>query len=243
LFLTRRRSAALAGTTGVGATGDFQYRLTRFVTLGAVYNYSHFDFTRVFGATNIQGVAGAFAIQFTRTVELSGFAGFMRAESQFEQSVPIDPSIAALLGITSAIEVVHHINYVPNVSARLSRTLKSGVAYVSAGHTVMPGNGLFLTSYMTSVLGGYTYTGLRRWSLQAQFGYIGGKSIGNITGGYGNVGGQLSASRQIARGMHAIATYAVRQYTSGTYGNYNRMMYIATIGFGFSPGEIPLRIW
>ena len=241
--VVRRRSSTLDGTTSANAHGDLQYRLTRRATIGASYNYFHFDFTHIFGGTDIHAVAGTFAVRITRRVEFTGFAGFARAESNFTQAAAIDPVIVALLGITQGTQIVHTINYVPYASARLSRTFQRGVAYVSGGHTVIPGNGLFLTSYTTAILGGYTYTGVRRWSLGTQVSFSRSDSIGNILGTYGNISGSLSASRQLLPSVHLIAIYSARQYSSPDFANYNRLVHEARIGLGWSPGDVPLRIW
>lgn len=241
--IVRRRSTALDGTVTQNAHGDMQYRLTKRSTIGANYTYFHYGFTHVFGGTDIHGAGGTLAIQLTRWVEFTGSAGVARAESKFEQTVPVDPIIAALLGITQGTQIVHTINYLPNLSGRLSRTFKRGVLYVSAGHTVVPGNGLFLTSYATSVLGGYTYTGIRRWSFGIQADYTQSKSIGNIRGKYSDLSGGFTASRQIIPSIHFIAQYSARHYDSPDFGNYNRLIHEGRIGFGWSPGDIPLRVW
>ena len=241
--VVRRRSTALDGTTSANAHGDLQYRLTRRATIGASYNYYHFDFTHIFGGTDVHAVTGTFAMQLSRMVEITGFAGFARAESNFIQLVPIDPVIAALLGITEGTQVVHTVDYVPNLSVRLSRTFRRGVAYASGGHTIVPGNGLFLTSYATTVLGGYNYTGVRRWSLGTQVSFSRSNSIGNIIGTYSNISGSLSASRQLFPSVHFIAIYSARQYDSPDFANYNRLVHEARIGLGWAPGDVPLRIW
>ena len=241
--LVRRRSTALDGTNEADARGDMQYRLTRRITIGADYHYYHYGFTRVFGGTDVHAAAGTFGMQLTRWVELTGFAGVARAESTFIQLVPIDPVIATLLGISQGTQVVHTVNYVPDFSVRLSRTFQRGVAYVSGGHAVIPGNGLFLTSYSTTVLGGYTYTGVRRWSFGAEVNYTKSRSIGNIQGAYSNVSGNLAASRQIVPSVHFVGSYAARQYGSPNFANYNRLVHELRIGFGWSPGDVPLRIW
>jgi hypothetical protein len=240
--IVRRRSTALDGSTSANAHGDLQYRISRRATIGATYSYDHFDFTRILGGTDVHSGIGTFALQLTRRVEFTGYAGFSRAESRFIP-VPIDPVIVALLGITQETPVVHTTRYVPNASGRLSRAFQRGVAYVAGGHTVDPGNGLFLTSYTTTVLGGYTYTGIRRWSFGTQVNYGSSRSIGNILGTYSDIGGRLSASRQILPSVHFIATYAARQYDSRDFTNYNRLVHEGRIGLGWSPGDVPLRIW
>ena len=242
-FLVRRLSTALDGTTGAIAQGDVQYRVSRRATIGANYSYNHYEFTRVFGGSDAHGVAGTFAIRISRLLEFSGYAGFYRIESKFVQVVPIDPAIAALLGISQGTQIVHTIDYIPNVSARLSRTFQKGVFYVSGGHQVTPGNGLFLTSYATTVDGGYNYSALRYWSLGAGVSYMNAQSIGNIRGNYGGVTGSLTVSRQIIPSVHVLFIYSARDYNSSDYNNYNRLIHSVTVGVAFAPGDTPLRLW
>jgi hypothetical protein len=242
-FIVRRRSTALYGLTGGGARGDIQYRLSGRSTLGVGYTYEHFAYHGVFSATDLHGLVATYGIRMTKTLEFSVYAGAMRAETKFVQSVPIDPAIAALIGTSTGSVIVHRIDLLPNLTGRLSRTFSRGVAYVSGGHTMTPGNGLFLTSEATSADAGYTYTGLRRWSFTAQAGYSYAKSVGNILGHYGNTGGSLSASRQIMRSVHGVLNFSARQYQSPDFNLYNRLIYTVRLGIGFTPGDVPLRIW
>jgi hypothetical protein len=108
---------------------------------------------------------------------------------------------------------------------------------------VTPGNGLFLTSEATSANAGYTYTGRRRWSLSTQAGYDRAKSVGNVLGYYGGITGSLSASRQLMRSVHAVASFNVRKYQSPDFNLYNRLIYTVRVGIGFAPGSVPLRAW
>jgi hypothetical protein len=151
--------------------------------------------------------------------------------------------VAALIGESVGAVIVHSVDYVPNVSARLSQTFSRGVLFISGGHTVTSGNGLFLTSEATGGNAGYTYTGRRRWSFSAQADYAHAKSIGNVLGYYGNVSGTLSASRQIMGAMHAVLSFSARQYQSPDFTLYNRLIYSVRLGIGFAPGNIPLRVW
>jgi hypothetical protein len=211
--------------------------------VGAVYQFQHIVFTRVFGGTDFHAAAISYSVALSRRMEFSGFGGALRAESKFIESVPIDPAIAALLGITSSAQVAHSIQWSPYFEARLSRTFADGVAYLSAGHTISPGNGLFLTSERTSVLAGYSYTGLRRWSFSANAGYNRSNSVALVEGRYSDVSGALTASRQIARALHVIFNYTVREYQSGDFHNYNRAIHSVSLGIGFTPGDVPLRVW
>jgi hypothetical protein len=242
-FINRRRSTALYGVVGAYAHGDVQYRLTRRTTVGIDYSYEHFDYTRVFGGTDFHAIQAAFARQLSRYWEFSGYAGGGRVESKFIQVVPIDPTLAALLGISASSEIVHGVRWVPNMSGRLSRAFPRGVAYIAAGRTITPGNGVFLTSAATQVFGGYTYTGLRRWSFAAEVSYARARSLGNIEGVYSSTSGSLTASRQIIRTVHFLVSYSARHYDSPDLTGYNRVIYAARVGIGFTPGDVPLRIW
>ena len=242
-FLARRRSSALYGTTGGAARGDVQYRATRRTTLGAGYTFTQFDFTGIFSGTAIHSVVGSYAVRITQRVEFTAYAGAQRAETKFIQSVPVDPVVAALLGPGVGNVVIHSIDWSPTANGRFSRTFQSGVLYLAGGHTVTPGNGLFLTSKMTSVMAGYAYTGLRRWSFNSEASAGLGKSIGNVLGAYNTYAGSLTASRQISGGFSMVTSVSARHYESPDFANYRRTIYTARVGIGFSPGDVPLRVW
>jgi hypothetical protein len=242
-FLVWRRSQALNGVRGSGARGDMQYRLSRRTTIGAGYMFEHFTFTRVFGGTDIHGAAGSYSVALNATTEFSAMVGAARVEMTSIQTVPIDPSIAALLGISFSYQVAHLLHYTPTYRARLSKTLHHGIIYAGGGRTITPGNGLFLTSSASSVMGGYTYTGLRRWSLNINSIYVKANALGSDQTRYGEISTSFAASRQIARSIHFVTSIAARKYQSPDFEKYNRLIYYATMGIGFTPGDIPFRLW
>ena len=242
-FLVRRSSSALYGVTGATAHADVQYRVSRRSTIGANYSYTHFDFIGVLSSTDMHTVSGVYSVRLSRWLEFSAEGGMARAETNFIQNVPIDPAIAALIGTPEGTVVLDRIDHFVTGTGRLSRTFPKGVAYISGGRGVTPGNGLFLTSLTTTALAGYDYTGLRRWSFSINGGYNRAESIGNVLGTYGGTGGTLSASRQIVHNVHGIVSFSARQYSSSSFNLYNRLIYDVRVGVGYSPGDIPLRIW
>jgi hypothetical protein len=242
-FTTLRRSKALYGVVGTGARGDMQYRLSRRSTLGLQYNYDYYHYTHILSSANMQGASVTYGLRLSRVLEFSGYGGATRVETKFLQSVPIDPNVAALLGITNSTVVAYRVYYVPNFAGRLSRTFHNGVAYVTGGETMTPGNGLFLTSRFASATAGYGYTGLRRWSMGATASYSKALSQANLVGDYGGAAGTFSMSRTIARNFHFVASFAANQYRSNAFTRYNRLVYTATAGLGWTPGDVPLRVW
>ena len=242
-FLVRRSSSALYGVTGATAHADVQYRVTRRTTIGANYSFTHFDFIGVLSSTDMHTVSGVYSVRLGRWLEFSASGGLARAETRFIQNVPIDPAIAALIGTPEGTQVLDRIDHFVTGSGRLSRTFPKGVAYISGGRGITPGNGLFLTSITDTVMAGYSYTGLRRWSFGVSGGYDRAESIGNVLGTYGGASGTLSASRQIVRNVHGVVSFGARKYTSVDFGLYNRLIYDVRVGIGYSPGDVPLRIW
>jgi hypothetical protein len=242
-FVNRYASHALIGSTGLGARADAQYRLNRRSTIGAAYNYAHFYYSGQYGAADVHTAALTYSRALAAKLEFSISAGASHLEQTFIQAVPVDPVIAALLGVSSTTEIAHFVSWIPTGSLRLSQVFRQGVLYVSASRGVTPGNGLFTTSYADTVSAGYTYTGVRRWSMSALTAYSRGKSVGDFNGAYNTTTGGISASRQVARSLHLILGYDVRNYSSGTFQNYNRLVQEARVGLGYTPGDVPLRIW
>jgi hypothetical protein len=246
-FINRRRSSDLYGVTGSSARGDVQYRISRRSTIGANYTFTHYSYTRVFSGTYIHGFSGTYAIQLSRHLEFTGYAGVSHIDNTLEQVVPVSPVIAAILGITEGLAVSHTLSTVPDGSGRLSEQFHNGVLYISGGRTITPGNGLFLTSNSTNASLGYTFTGVRRWSLGASVLYnkasTVGETVGGVAGSYGGTNVALTASRLIARSMHVVLALNANRYDSADFSLYNRTVYSVRLGFGWAPGDVPLRVW
>ncbi len=242
-FMTRRRSTALYGVTGSGARGDIQYRLSRRSTIGVGYNYMHYSFNHIFSSTDLHLLVASYAIRLTRSLEFSATAGAIRYETVFIQTVPVDPAIAILIGRTSTNEVSYSKAWLASGSGRLSYTMKRGVLFANGGRSVTPGNGLFLTSTATTAAVGYTYTALRKWSANAVASYNRSESLGNFVGQYGGYTFSVNLSRQLARYTHGVLSFNARKYDSPDFRNYNQWSYGVRAGLGFTPGDIPMRLW
>ena len=140
-------------------------------------------------------------------------------ESKFIERVPIDPVIGALLGISSTAQIFHSIGNHPNVSARFSRSFHNGMVYLSGGHSLSVGNGLFLTSYVTTLTAGYAYTGLRNWSISATTSTNWAHADANISGDYRGISGNMGLARKLGR-FDLTMNAAARQYGSRDFENY-----------------------
>ncbi len=237
------RQSALYGLDGASARGDVQYRLTEGSTIGAVYSYWNYNYTGLIGTTDVHSVSGTFTARLSQRWEFSGYGGASRQENKFAQAILLDPTVARLLGVSSVVGLAYGNHFVPTGSARLARTFRTGVFYVTGSRAVTPGNGLFLTSNTATGALGYTYTGLHYWSFTSQAQYQRANSVGNLVGTYADTSGSLSVTRRITGALHFVAGGDVRRYQSAVYSLYNRMVYNVYIGVGFAPGSVPLRMW
>ena len=242
-FLTRRRSTALFGATGYGAHGDIMYRASRRSTVGVMYSYMHYAFTGLPGGTDAHSVGVSYSRSLSPSMQMSASGGISKYENVFVQLVPIDPAIAAVIGISSALRVSYQSNIMPNLAFRLSKVVPRGTVFLEVSHSLNPGNGLFLTSTSTNAGVGYGYSGLRRWAISAGANYNSSTSVGNVLGAYGSYSATLAASRQVAPMTHGVFSFNLRKYDSPDFQNYNKWSYSVNLGLSFSPGDIPVRLW
>ena len=242
-MLTRRRSTALYGLSGGGARGDVQYRASRRSTVGVAYNYTHYAFRGVFSSTDIHGIFGTYALTLTRATEFSAFGGVAYYETKFVQTVPVDPAVAALIGISSAQRVAYTAAKTGSFSARISRAVQKGVFFASGGRGISPGNGLFLTSTSDYVTAGYSYNGLRHWAMATSASYNRSYSLGNVLGAYSDYAFNYNVSREILPHTHGVISINANRAASPDFKNYNRWQYFASLGLSFTPAGVTVRFW
>jgi hypothetical protein len=251
-FTDLRRSSGLYSANGESAMADMQYRLSRRATLGSSYGFSHYAYTGSTGGAFVNSATVSLSMRFNRWTELSAFGGASRVSSRFEQTVPINPALLAILcppslvatcPLTGGTVINNHLLWAPDFGIRFSRSFQRGVAYLSAGESITPGNGLFLTSRSESASAGYGYSGLRKWSLNLGVSYVRALSLGNIQGGYGQVSGAFGVSHQIVGKLSFVSSFSATDYRSGSFTPYNRLIYSASAGLGFSTKNIPVRFF
>jgi hypothetical protein len=222
------------------------------VSIGGGYNFSHYGFSNGIGSSIIQGGTLSLSSRFDRWTEFSFYGGASVVNSTFEQTIPISPAILAILcppnlvqacPLVASTVINNNTFWAPNFGARLSRSFQRGAVYLNAGESITPGNGLFLTSRAETVSAGYGYSGLRKWSMNIGISYVRALSLGNIQGGYGQVSGSFALSRQLIGHVSFVTSFSATQYQSGTFTDYNHLIYSATVGLGFSSKNIPVRFF
>ena len=240
--MVRRQSTALYGVTSYSARGDMEYRWTRRTTVGLDYHYLHFDFTRAFGNTNIHSIGLNYSYQITKRTQISARIGAARVQTQNLIQVPLDPAIAALLGISYGVATSFHINYSPDLSARLVSTYRRSEFRLDYGDTLTPGNGVYVTSRIQNGGASYNYTGVRYWNFGVTANYSRLSALVQNIGAFTTYGAGAGVTRELAKSLHASLRFDEHHYdVTGTQFQHNE--YRVTLGFYFSPGDLPLALW
>jgi len=242
--LMREQSNALYGVTGGIVRADAEYRATRHTTLGLDYRFTYYDYTKSFGNSDISSVGLNYSTRFTPHVQLSARVGGARVTSSSLTVVTLDPAVAALLGVSVGIQAAYQLNYVPDVQARLTDTFRTSEVNISYMDSVVPGNGVYLTSRENTGIASYSYTGIRHWN----FGVDG--SYGRMTtlvlndiGAYNTYGAGTGFTRDMGRGLHAVMRFDARHYNIATGTMFKHNEYRVSLGVTFAPGDIPLALW
>jgi len=145
-YATRYRSRALYGVTSYGAHGDMVYRYSRYGSIGGMYQFLHFEYTKSFGGFDYHSMGLLYARRLGRSWELQLQVGAGRVESLALQSVAVDPAIAAITGQTSGILAAYHLNYVPDATAGLTKAFRRSSLSFRYSRSVSAGNGAYLAS-------------------------------------------------------------------------------------------------
>jgi hypothetical protein len=241
-FLTRRRSSALYGVAGARARGDVAYRTSKNATTGVAYDFTHFDYTKGFGGSDIHTLTITQAFRFGRHWELGLKAGGSRVETLGLTQVAIDPVIAAIIGRSEGIQVIYRVNWVPSAHVLLTRSLHHGSIDFVYDRGVTPGNGLFLTSRTESAVGSFSYTGVRKLNVGFSAGHT---SFGTLTVGLGNYSSYTAGAGytyKITGPLSFTGRYDYRHYDVAQT-IFKRDTYRVSLGFAFSPRDVPLTLW
>ena len=242
-FLTDYQQGFLNGARGGDGKADAVYRLTRRQKVYLTYQISRFDFQHAFGFTNLNLGAAGYSIDIGHNyaIEVQGGVYYVHTLGLTQQ--PLPPQIAQILGISTITTTADDRSIVPDAVVRLTRRFRRSAVNVGAGETVVPGNGVFLTSRSQTAYASYSMVGTKKISLSATFGYGRLTGVGQqILGNYGSYNGGLGAVYRIMNHVSSEARYDYYHYSTNNSGfrqNENRV----TFGVNFSTGGRPLSLW
>jgi hypothetical protein len=73
--------------------------------------------------------------------------------------------------------------------------------------------------------------------------YRSAMSLGNVIGRYTDMGATYRMSRQITGSLSFVSSFNAMRYQSASFTGYNRMIYTASVGLGFSSRNEPVRFF
>jgi hypothetical protein len=151
----------------------------------------------------------------------------------------VDPTIAALLGVTSTVETFYRKSTFAQWRASLSRRFQR--ANLSFGYQNGPsaGNGVYLTSRQEIATANLSYTATRKWSVSVNGGYGRTDGIGQNLKPFAQFTGGAGMAYALSGAIHVVAHYDARQQEV-IDGAYRGTSYRTSVGISFSPGDIPL---
>jgi hypothetical protein len=236
-----RDSPALLGVTGQQARGDVNYRLTRKITIGTYYSFSHYLYPHGFGDSDTNTAGLIYSYAFSRTMQIRLRGGLSRVESLGLQSVEINPIIAALLGQSSGTVDSWQMLRTSDISAQLIKDFRAGTTLSFAyARGVSPGNGVFQTSQQESISSTMTARIMRTYLLSADLGRDTLTSVAQALGKYRSEFGRVSLSRPYRRGLSLNFGVEYRYFDVSNFGSVRNQLRI-TSGVTWQPGAG--RLW
>lgn len=243
-FGVRHRSQFLIGLDGYGGQGVVAYRLNRKRTLDLSYRYTHIDYVRGFGESNMNLYLAGVSQMIGPHWQFNISGGTSHVTTIGLQTIPADPVTQALFGTTSTVEAFHRSIFVGAGQIALHGRYKSAELRASYSQLPAPGNGIYLTSSQRSFQANYRYIGFRKTSVGVFAGYsriagFGQEPLGQTWWANGG----FDAAYKITRSLEAIARYDARNVQIDRATGFSRLGYIASFGVNWHPSEFPLAIW
>ena len=240
--LYRHRSTALYGNTIYSAGGDVAYRVSRGFTTGISYGFNKYAFNHSFGSSFLHSVSLINSIRLSRNWEFSTSAGVFQTENLFIGVVALDPLVAILTGRFTGAAVVYNKRYGPTITASLRRSFRNGGFAMGYIRGTTPGNGVYLTSQEEGGNISYSYAGFKSWGLGVSAVYNRISSLTQSLKPYSSASGSFGASRNLRFGMSLVMSYAYQKYFTN-FQSGRRQSNSASVGFAWSPGDLPLKIF
>jgi hypothetical protein len=241
-IISRQHLTETIGANGYVADGDIAYRLTRYQTVSFGYSFTHFDYKGQFGGSDMHGIGLSYSLRLGRYWELGATAGLSRAETVGDTTVTLDPVLAQLLGFDTVFERVHDVFYMPSGAFHLTRSFRRANWSANYERSVVAGAGLYTTSTYETAASTYSYSGLRRLTLDAGGGYYRYSPLDQSLGRYRAFGLSGGFTMPVGKGFSSVGRIDWRHYAISS-SNVDRQGYTASLGFSWSPGSYPVSIW
>lgn len=238
----RRKGRSLVDMRSYGASLDWVYRLSRRTSVGFSYTFSHYDFEKVFGDTDVHIVGAHASRKIGRDWGVEGSLTLAKQSTVGVRSFALDPVLSAILGRNSGFEVFETNNLLAGGSIGVNRTIRRSTVGFNAQRGVTPGNGYFLTSINESIGGSASHNFSRDLSLTATVSYSKLVSLGFASGAYTgwNAGAGVTYKLTESIGVNARYDYRMFDLAQTTFGRTGNRI---SAGITYFPKQGPAGLW
>jgi hypothetical protein len=241
-FLQNLKSTGLSNGWGYSFNANMMRRMSKTATLGATYEYSHFEFPGFSSTSTSHTFHGLYATGLGQfwTLSIEAGATVTQVDSQF--SFALNPLLAVLFGQSTITGITSFQTIYPSGSVALKRQFRRASLGFNYFRGVNAGNGAYTTGRLDNAYASFSYTGLRKLNVGGDGGYYGFKSIGQNLGNYTQYSAGVGATYTLGRDIHLSLRYDFRDQQVDV-SNYQHSGSRATVGLNFSPGSLPLSLW
>ncbi len=233
-----RRSQGLSGTNLQIGGGGMGYRLNERNELQLNYSFGHLDYTGLFGGVTTQTAYFTYMTQLGPNTSLGIYGGGFQLKSKFNGQVQLSDELAALLGISTQLEVKNVLFRSLAYGAMLSQRFASGNLTLRGDRGVAPGNGVMLASVRERVSMTYGRSLTPRVGSSLLANYTRTTSRVGVQGRSTNIQAGAGLSYRLWRSLHLTGQGGFR-YLDALWLSRQREAY-ASAGLGWTPGELPL---
>jgi hypothetical protein len=240
-YLQTLKSTGLANGWGYSLNASMMRRMSKSVTLGVTYLYSHFEYPEFSSKADSHALQALYATSLGRFWTLSLEAGATFNKGQSLLLIPVDPVLAAVLGQSTITGIAHFQTLYPSGTVSLNRQFRRASLGLHYYRGVNSGNGTYNTGILDNATATVSYTG-RKVNLGADGGYYKLKSLGQQIGRFTVYSAGAGLTYALGRDLHLSLRYDYRDQLIDL-STYRQKGSRATLGLNFSPGGVPLSLW
>lgn len=230
----RRRARGLVDMQSYGASGDWVRRVSRRASIGVSYAFSHYDYSKVFGESDIHTLGVFMSRTVGRDWTLSGSLTGARQQTVGVRTVALDPVLVAILGRASGAEVFETDNLIYGYQGGIGRKIRRSTITFNVSRGINPGNGYFLTSISNTVSAGVNHNINRDTSVSIISGYSKMTSLGFTSGRYSGYNTSVALSRKLVDTVGITMMFDWRKFDLEQT-TLKRNGYRVSIGLSYHP--------
>jgi hypothetical protein len=232
----------LANTWGYTLSGSVNQRISKSVSLGALYQRTHFESSGTGSQSTSNAYFGTLAAGLGRFWTFSLQAGVTDVDVVSPFTFALSPLLAAILGTPTLSGIAEARHYYPSGIADLTRTFEHASIAFHYDRQITSGNGLFTTARTQTARAVFSYTGIRRVGLNVSGGYNSSTTLDQSAYRYEQYSAGAGMSYNLGHDLQVTARYDLRDQQINAV-NYSLRGSRTTVGLLFSPGKTPLSLW